>query len=119
MAKIDDLSKEIAKALMEYSTEVEKGLEEAKGTIAKETVKELKDTSPRKTGKYAKGWRVKNKGTAKIIHNATRYQLCHLLEYGFPKRKGGRVAARVHIKPAEERAIKKFTNTVESLIKKG
>ena len=109
---------EITKALQEYTTEVEEGLEEAKEKIAKESVKTLKSTSPKRYGQYAKSWRAKNVGSAWVIHVAPpHYRLAHLLEKGHVKKGGGRVPGKVHIAPVEERAIKEFEREVERVIK--
>ena len=116
--KISDLSNEIAKVLREYSEEIEEGMEKAKEDVAKDTVKNLKKTSPKKTGDYRKGWSKKKVGNAIVIHNKTNYQLTHLLENGHAKVGGGRVAARVHIKPAEEKAIKDFIEATEKVIQR-
>lgn len=115
--KIIDLSNEITKALKEYTSDVEEGLEEAKKEVAKEGVKQLKNTSPKNTGSYAKGWRVKKIGTAQVIHNATDYQLTHLLEKGHAKRGGGRVPPKVHIAPVEEKVIEEYEKRVEKVIR--
>ena len=77
-------------------------LDETKKELAKSAVKQLKATSPKRTGRYASGWTRKKKGNAIIVHNK-QYQLTHLLEKGHAKRGGGRVAARVHIAPVEKR----------------
>lgn len=115
---IDSLSDEISKALQEFTTEVEEGLEKAKEKAAKDGAKTLKATSPKgRTGNYAKGWRAKKEGTAWVIHNATRYQLAHLLEKGHAKRGGDRVPGRVHIAPVEEQAIKQFEEEVKKVIR--
>lgn len=119
--KIKGISNEITKILQEYSDEVSENLEMAKEVTAKETVKELKKTSPKRKGKgggkYAKGWKVSDIRGKKVIHNK-KYQLTHLLEHGHAKINGGRVAARVHIRPAEEKAIKNYIERVERAIKK-
>jgi hypothetical protein len=112
-----DISKEITKALTEYTQEVTEGLEKAKKDIAKDTVKELKNTSPEDTGSYAKGWARKKVGSAEVVHNRTDYQLTHLLEKGHAKRGGGRVAAHPHIRPAEQRAIDKYVEEAERVIR--
>lgn len=116
MTRVRGISNEIAKALSEYTNDIEKGLEKAKIKVARNTVKTLKSTSPIKTGSYAKGWTVKQIGTARVIHNKTDYQLTHLLENGHAKKGGGRVAAKVHIKPAEEKAIREYETAVRKEI---
>lgn len=117
MVSIDNLANEITQILQEYTTEVEEGLEKAKEKVAKDGAKTLKSSSPKRYGKYAKGWRAKKDGKAWVIHNATRHQLTHLLEKGHAKRGGGRVPGRAHIAPVEERAIKDFEEEVEKVIR--
>jgi hypothetical protein len=114
-----DLSREISKALTEYTQEVTEGLEEAKLKVAKDTVKELKRTSPRSKGggDYAKGWARKKVGNKEVVYNRTNYQLTHLLENGHAKRGGGRVPAIPHIHPAEQRAIDDYVKQVEKVIR--
>ena len=97
---VDSLSKEIEKALKEYTEEVEIALDNTKKDLARQGIKELKAKSPVRTGKYAKSWTRKKRGKKIILHNK-EYQLTHLLEKGHAKRGGGRVAARVHIAPVE------------------
>jgi hypothetical protein len=113
---IDQLAAEITRTLRTYTKDVTEGLEKAKVKIAKETVKQLNQTSPKMTGRYSRGWRTKKVGSAQIIHNETDYQLTHLLEKGHAKVNGGRVAPRVHIRPAEQQAIKKYLAETERLI---
>ncbi|HZH62393.1 MAG TPA: HK97 gp10 family phage protein, partial [Metabacillus sp.] len=91
--------------------------EEAKVTIAKNTVNYLKKNSPENTGDYAKGWAKKKVGTAQVIHNRTDYQLTHLLEKGHVNRDGSRTEAIPHIKHAEEKAINEYIEEVEKVIK--
>ena len=117
MANIEGLSDAIVKALAEYTDEIEKGLEVEKKSVADKAVQTLKTTSPKKTGKYAKGWTVSDIKGKKVVHNKTDYQLTHLLEYGHAKRNGGRVAGKPHIRPVEEEVIKDFTEGVEKVIK--
>lgn len=113
----DDLGKEIVKHLQMYTKEVEEALEEAKEEITNEGLTVLKLSSPIKKGKYARGWRKKKVGKDFVLHNATAAQLTHLLEKGYAKRGGGRVAGRPHIQPVEEMMIEKFEKQVERAIK--
>ncbi len=116
MANVD-LADEIARTLAGYSSEVKRGLEKAKKEVAQETVEELKQTSPKKTGDYRKGWTTKKVRTAQVIHNKTEYRLTHLLEKGHAKRGGGRVAAIPHIAPAEDKAIRDYIEKAEEVIR--
>lgn len=121
---INSLAAEIANTLTEYGQEVQKGISKSAKKVANKTVKTLKATSPKNTGKYAKGWRAKAEkeyamSTSYIVHNATDYRLTHLLENGHANAKGGRTAARPHIRQAEEQAIEEFTQEVEGVIQSG
>lgn len=115
---IDGLASEIVDAIKEYTEEVEEGLEDAKEDVAKDGAKILRARSPvGRTGKYHKGWRARKDGKAWVIHNATRYQIAHLLEKGHAKVGGGRVAGIPHIAPVEEQVIKDYEKRVEKVIK--
>lgn len=116
--KIKGITDEINKILKEYTEEVEKGIDLVGENVAKKTVKQLRTTSPKNKGSYAKGWRITKINGKNIIHNKTNYQLTHLLENGHAKVNGGRVAARVHIKPAEEKAVNEYIKEVEKVIKR-
>jgi hypothetical protein len=127
MAKIsvDQLAAEIAKGLAEYSQDVVEKVNESSEKVGKAAVKRLKQTSPKKTGKYAKSWTMKTEPEVgqphkRIVHvKAPHYRLAHLLEYGHAKVGGGRVEGRPHIGPAEEEVIREFTAAVEEAIKRG
>ncbi|MCQ9215048.1 hypothetical protein MU448_12190 [Streptococcus sp. O1] len=68
MASADSLSHEIAKALSEYSEEVENATDELAEETANKAVSTLKVTSPRKSAKYASHWKVtKNKKGATLF----------------------------------------------------
>lgn len=115
---IKGISNEIAKILSEYTDEIEFGMLQIRDSVSKKTAKNLKQTSPKKTGDYRKGWRVSDVNGKKIVHNKTDYRLTHLLEHGHAKVGGGRVPAQVHIRPAEEEAIKEYVEATENLIKR-
>lgn len=117
---IDGFADELVSLFKEYTEEVTEGMEDVKEKVAKEGVKALKQTSPvgrRSRKKYKDGWRAKKVGTAWVVHNATNYQLTHLLEKGHALRQGGRTRAFPHIAPAEEMIIKDFEKRLERVIK--
>lgn len=119
MANINNLTREIVKAVKEYTVEVKEEIHFASEQTAKETAKELKLTSPKKTGDYRKGWRAKKlKDGLWTVYNKTDYRKTHLLEHGHVKKDGGRVSPQYHIAPAEDRAITKFLDRVERAIRK-
>ena len=114
MATIDpsDLARAVQKELEDY---VERSTETVKAVVedsTKEAVNELKQGSPKKRGKYARGWtatatKETNLALTKTIHNRTP-GLTHLLENGHAKRGGGRVEGIRHIAPVEEKMIRQF-----------
>jgi len=121
--KADKLADAVNEILKAYGDHVTAGMKEAVKKIANEAKRETRNASPKRTGKYRKGWAVKDTSTRlsaeAIVHNRTSYQLTHLLEKGHALRRGGRTIGHVkafpHIGPAEERAVKNFEKAVEKL----
>lgn len=116
MTSPDNLAAEIQRVLQGYVAGISEQIEADKKEVATELKQHLTQESPKLTGDYRKGWRVKKQGKKYIVHNKTEYQLTHLLEHGHAKRGGGRVEARVHIAPAEERFVREFLDRVERAI---
>ncbi|MGZ9782466.1 HK97 gp10 family phage protein [Bacillus pseudomycoides] len=116
MASIDSLANDITRELQRYANVLEEDIEKAGDEVSDNVVSELKQKSPKKTGAYRKGWRKKKEGNKYIVHNKTRYQLTHLLEKGHVIKGGGRVPAKVHIAPVEERAINDYLERVERAV---
>lgn len=119
MVSIDDLANEISRQLKQFTDFVEEEVEVAKNEVAGTLMARLVVTSPSSTAtqkKYKNGWRIKKVNNKLIVHNKTKYQLTHLLEYGHAKVGGGRVPAQVHIKPAEEEAIETYIDRVQRAI---
>lgn len=115
----NELADVISKEIANYSQEATEALKENIEEVANETVTRLKLTSPKRTGKYAKGWKLKkvyeNKFDIRFILHNTRYQLTHLLEFGHAKRNGGRTRDFPHIGPAEEAATKSLEDRMKKL----
>ncbi|CYV52145.1 HK97 gp10 family phage protein [Streptococcus suis] len=112
-----DLANEIAKALAEYSSEIEDEVDFIAEDVASEAVDELKVTSPKRYGKYARNWRFKkNAKGSYVVHNAApTYRLTHLLENSHLLRNGGRSKAQPHIKPVEEKVKENFEKRIKEL----
>lgn len=107
--KVSDLAQAVAQELADYSQDVTDGVKKDVKQVAKDVVTELKQTSPRNSGDYAKGWksRVEYESPEDIrvrVYNSKKPQLTHLLENGHAKQNGGRVNGIPHIGPAEQRA---------------
>lgn len=122
---IDKLASEIAKELSTYSQEVVQKVNVCSERVGKTAVKQLKQTSPKRYGDYAKSWTMKTEPEVgqphkRIVHvKAPHYRLTHLLEHGHAKAGGGRVEGKPHIRPAEEMVIQEFTREVEEAIRRG
>ncbi|MFJ3386623.1 HK97 gp10 family phage protein [Lysinibacillus sp. NPDC086135] len=119
MASIDNFAKEIVKELERFSQYVAEEVEASAKSVSKKSVQKLKQTSPvgdyAGGGSYAKGWRVKKVGDNYTVHNATDYQLTHLLENGHVNRDGTRTPAYPHIKKVEQEAIREFERELNKL----
>lgn len=117
MTNISDLANEIARQVELYTRDVAEKVDDIQVEVAKNAVSELKSKSPKLSGKYSKGWRVKKVGNNVVVHNTTNYQLTHLLEFGHAKKNGGRVPGKPHIRPVEQTAIQEFTTKIEGAIR--
>ena len=81
-------------------------------------------TDPERTGRYAKSWRTKTTKESSsaleiTVYSPTRYMLAHLLEHGHAMRNGGRVAAKVHIAPAEQDGIEELETEIGRTLRHG
>lgn len=120
---------DIQDILNDYSEAVSDGIVNEVRTLAKEGKTEIKNVSPKRTGKYASGWTIKTsnkKGQIECkIWNRTGYRLTHLLEkphakknqYGtwgttHPKSEG-------HISKVQNRINEELMRNVEQIIKNG
>lgn len=116
--KIGNMAKEIMKQLGEYSIEVGLQVDKVSREVAEDTAKLLNQTSPVRTGEYARSWTsdkgvMKRNKTSYVVHAENKqYRLTHLLEKGHQLKRGGRsigtVRAHEHIAPAEAVAITKL-----------
>lgn len=123
--KIENLADEIMKGLEEYSDMATDELKKEVKKTARNIRKDIQANAPvGATGKYSKSWSVKNqKETSNsielVVHSKNRYQLAHLLEKGHVLRQGGRVSARPHIGPAEEKGIRELEENITRKLKNG
>lgn len=123
---VDDLSKAIQKTLAEYEGVTVDNMKAAVDKVSKEAVRELKGSSPKRTGAYAKSWaakkaRLTNKWAyQKTVYNKQHYRLTHLLEKGHKVvgAKNGRtwVDARPHIEKVEQKAVETLVQEMKETL---
>lgn len=131
---VDKLTKAVEKELTEWRQEVSDGVKSDVKTVSRETVQQIKATSPKdkrtvnRKGRYARGWRDKvsyedSSNIRVTIYNSTDYQLAHLLEFGHEIIRGGKVVGHAdaipHIRPAEQAAEEKLMKKVIVRVRKG
>lgn len=118
----ETISVQMRKILDAYEDRVENVYEVSVSRVSREAVQRLRNTSPKKSGSYARGWslkKVKSRAnvTDVIVHNRTDYQLTHLLENGhvIRNKKGeyGRTRPIKHIAPVAEWAENELPNDIE------
>lgn len=121
--RTDSLEIVLSKTLSDYGDAVSAGLAVEVGKAGRIALKSVRNGSPKKTGAYRKGWKLKterqiiNDDVASVtVYNKDRGYLTHLLENGHQKAGGGRVAAIPHIKPAEEEARQYLDGAVQRVI---
>lgn len=111
------LAKTINESLMAVGVGVDEDMQTVFDEVGKEAVKKLKATSPvnprgKHSGRYAKGWtyergkKAKNYKGSGVVRNKTDPQLTHILEYGHPLVRNGKVVGNVeaieHIRPVAD-----------------
>lgn len=124
---VDRLDSIVMGELDQYAGALVKDIEAAQKAGAKAAIRELKQTSPKRTGEYAAGWKSKTErtrtGTTTTIYNGDKPGLAHLLEFGHPIIKGGRTVGRAeaipHIKKAEKTAIDVYEKTLKERAENG
>lgn len=117
------VEQDLDKILTEYTEKVDELTDDVMKKASRDASKELKITSRKNTGAYAKDWAVKTEkgfGNSKIyiVYNKRHYMLTHLLENGHIKRNQygtyGRVDGDGHIKTAEQNGINEVISTLEA-----
>ena len=109
---IDNMDKAIQAELVQYAYEVRDKTDSATIRVARNCLAQIRRNSPKLTGSYRKGWRLrtdkKRLSITGLIYNATDWQLIHLLEYGHQKADGGRVEGQPHVEPVVQQAEKEL-----------
>ena len=115
------LANQINARIREYSNGVGINIEESAKKIARKGSRKLKvrreGQFEDRTGDYRKGWRARKERGIWIVHNATDYQLTHLLEKGTGVRGVPNSRPFPHIAEVEQEMIEEFTREVERAIR--
>lgn len=120
----ENFPEEVRNILEDYERDCREMVQKAAKKAARDAVKELKATSPKRSGDYARDWTTEttkndlNEYTI-VVKNKDHYQLTHLLEKPHVTRSGKFTTPIPHIKPAEEKANEQFYNDVVKGIKEG
>lgn len=118
----DELQAKIKALFADYETEAENAINEVIAGVAKNAAKELRKTSPKKTGTYSKGWTSKVEktriGVTGIVYNRDVPGLAHLLEFGHAKRNGGRTRSIPHVMPVYEWAAQEAATKIGEVLEK-
>ena len=120
-----DITAAIMTELKSYNADVEDGIERAADECAKGMRAEIRQNSPKgKTKSYSRGWRVKTirgheRAAAKLVYNATDYQLTHLLEKPhFVRGRKRKTDGQPHIAPAADKWNNAFAEKCEEVCKR-
>lgn len=122
-----DITAVVNGVLETYSNNIQDGIVDIVEELSKEGKNELRKTSPRRTGDYYRGWRIKtNKGSTFVhctIYNATDYQLTHLLEKGHRIVRNGKQVGHAkaipHIGKVQDEINEDFLKRTKEIIKRG
>lgn len=120
MAKTESVEVQMHKILDEFDDHIQDVTNAAIDRVSQQSATELRNTSPKRTGAYARGWTKKKfmkRGINTVVVHNKEYQLTHLLENGHIVRNKygtyGRAPAIKHIKPVEEWAQSELPAEIE------
>lgn len=116
-----DFNQQLTDLLKTYTADVQEQIESALTGIGKEAAARLKADSPKRTGKYARGWRSsvsKKNGSIEVTvyESAKQAALTHLLENGHKARNGRFVAGQPHIEPVQDWAETAAQKAIEKAV---
>lgn len=118
---------DINEILKNYTNDIEEKMYEDAIKLSKQGSEELKLTSPKHTGKYAKSWRVKTSKKGGFVNCTiynTKYRLTHLLERRHVIRNqygvwGTWYPPKEHIAPVDKKITQQYYDDLVKYIKNG
>ena len=118
-----ELGAAIVAAVKEYTDAVSKAVAHEVDETATLVKKEIADNSPKKRGRYKKGWAIQKRDsdgvTSRIVYNRSHSGLVHLLENGHAKATGGRVAAIPHVRPVADARSAEMYENIKRIVETG
>ena len=113
-----DFAPSLSAALQYYDTSMQEQIQKAVDKEAKPLKEDIIATSPDKTGKYKRGWKLvkKYEGAFKytvIVHNKPRYNVVHLVEHGRGEKS---IGARPHVLAAQEKHADALIKRIDDVI---
>lgn len=119
----NDISEQLVSAMSQYSDEVKAAIQTEMKSVADAALQKVKASSPKRSGKYRRGWRIKvdtngSEISATVYQKNPQHRLTHLLEEGHKKRGGrGFVPAQPHIREVERWAEQEAIRKIEKAVK--
>lgn len=115
----DAITVQMQQIMGEYQVKVQDTSRKACKKVARNLARTLRNTSPRKSGEYASGWRSKQEDAdTYVVYNAKKPGLTHLLEksHVIANQYGtyGRSTPQPHIKPAADAAQEELLAEIEA-----
>lgn len=107
--------------LNEYSKDIQEAMIASADKVSKQAKMDLVNTSPVKTGKFKRSWRVQKDKNTYIVYSSNP-GLAHLLEKPHLDRTGRKVIvpkSAGFIKKVEQARVKQYETEVENIIKNG
>ena len=125
--QVDQLAAAVEQELDIFAGLMPDTIAEAQKVAAKAAQKQLKTSSPQKTGTYAKNWKIQTTktrtGATTEIYQGKKPGLTHLLEYGHPIVSGGRAVGQAkalpHIQAANDSAAAAYESELKRRIESG
>lgn len=119
----DELSIQIIKSMEQYSGAVKEQIAAGMQAVANEALVRVKASTPKRTGKYRRGWKITHENRAGLVgfeihQNSKQARLTHLLENGHrTRKKKGWVKAQPHIRAVEQWAAAEAQKMIEKAVK--